>query len=92
MLPSVAPDHTCARLVFGHTVVLVACSLLPAFYGMGGIYLAGAVLGGGWFLYASFEFARAPSRSTALASFLASLGQLSLLLLGAILDAWLLGA
>ena len=87
MLPAVAGDLTAARIVLAHTVVLVACSALPFFYGMGWIYLAGAVAGGAWFLRTSVRFARAPSRDTARTNFRASLGQLTVLLLAAMLDA-----
>ena len=46
LLPAVASAQTTARVVFAHTVVLVACSLVPAFHGMGPWYLAGAIAGG----------------------------------------------
>jgi len=86
MLPAVAGEAFTARVVLAHTAVLVPCSLVPAFLGMGWIYLAGALSGGAWFLLASARFAAAPSRTTARKSFLASLGQLGLLLLGALAD------
>ncbi len=91
MLPAVTGEKTAARVVLAHTVVLVACSLLPAFYGMGWIYALGAVAGGGVFLAASVRFARDPSRDTARASFRASLTQLGVLLLAALLDRALAG-
>lgn len=86
MLPVVASDRTAALVVLAHTAVLVPCSVVPAFFGMGWIYLVGALAGGGWFLVTSVRFARQPCRSTARANFRASLVQLSLLLLGALLD------
>jgi protoheme IX farnesyltransferase len=92
MLPTVAGEGVAARVVLAHTVALVACSVVPAFYGMGWIYLAGALVGGAWFLRTSVRFARKPSRDTARLNFRASLAQLSLLLLGAMLDAAVMAA
>jgi protoheme IX farnesyltransferase len=86
MLPVVAGERTAARIVLAHTLLLVACSLVPVFYGMGWLYLAGAFTGGAWFVHTSVRFARSPSRETARLNFRASLGQLTLLLLGAMLD------
>ena len=86
MLPAVAGEVRAARIVLAHTVLLVACSLVPAFQGMGWIYLAGALGGGLWFLHTSVRFALHPSRETARVNFRASLGQLGLLLVGTMLD------
>jgi protoheme IX farnesyltransferase len=82
-------DKTAANIILGHTVLLVALSLAPVMYGMGWIYLLGAITGGGWFVRTSIGLARNPSAKTAMTNFHASLLQLSLLLVGAILDAWL---
>jgi protoheme IX farnesyltransferase len=92
MLPVVARETTTARVIFAHTLLLVALSLLPAAFGMGWIYLIGALSGGAYFLTMSWRLLRAPSRAAAGANFRASLAQLSLLLLAAILDAALLGS
>ena len=90
MLPVVVNDRTAARIILAHTVLLVSLSLLPALYGMGWIYLLGAVSGGGWFVWTSIGLVRSPSAKTAMTNFHASLIQLSLLLVAAILDAWLM--
>ncbi len=90
MLPVVVRDQTAAWVILGHTVVLVALSLLPFFYGLGWIYLLGAALGGTRFVWTSIALVRHPSAATAMANFHASLVQLTLLLSGAILDAWLI--
>ena len=90
MLPVVVSEATAARIILGHTVVLVALSLLPFLYGLGWIYLLGAAAGGGWFVWTSIGLVRKPSAKTAMINFHASLMQLSLLLVAAILDAWLL--
>ncbi|MBT3333882.1 MAG: protoheme IX farnesyltransferase, partial [Rhodospirillaceae bacterium] len=42
MLPVVIGDGPAARVILAHTVALVALSLLPFFFGMGWLYLAGA--------------------------------------------------
>ncbi len=90
MLPVVVGDKAAAKIILGHTVLLVALSLLPVAYGMGWIYLLGAASGGAWFVWTSIGMVRAPSEQTAMANFHVSLIQLSLLLTGAILDAWLI--
>jgi len=69
----------------------VAISILPFFYGMGWIYLLGAVAGGGFFIYHNIRMIRDPSPRVAMQSFFASLAQLVLLLLGAVVDVLLLG-
>jgi protoheme IX farnesyltransferase len=87
MLPVVVGEPRAARAVLGGTVVLVASSFLPLFFGLGTIYAAGAVAGGVLFLRAAARLAADPSRATAMGSFHASLAQLSLLLIGVIADA-----
>jgi protoheme IX farnesyltransferase len=59
-------------------------------FGLGWIYLLGAATGGGLFVWTSVALARNPSPKTAISNFHASLLQLCLLLIAAILDAWLL--
>ena len=86
MLPVVVGPERAARIVFHSTVALVVASLLPAFFGAGPIYLIGAAVGGAHFLHQAWHLARAPSRQTAMASFFASLVQLSLLLAAATID------
>jgi protoheme IX farnesyltransferase len=90
MLPVVVNEQTAAYIILGHTVLLAALSLLPVMYGLGWIYLLGAASGGAWFVWTSIALARNPSPETAMTNFHASLLQLSLLLIAAILDAWLI--
>ena len=90
MLPVVVQDATAAWIILAHTVALVALSLLPVAFGLGWIYLLGAALGGARFLWTSIGLVRNPSPGTAMRNFHASLVQLTLLLAGAILDAWLI--
>lgn len=86
MLPVVVGPERAARVVYASTAALLLASLLPGLFGAGPIYLAGALLGGGYFLHKARALARAPSRKTAMASFFASLLQLSLLLGAASID------
>ncbi len=86
MLPVVVGDARAARIVFISTLALVGVSLLPGFFGAGPLYLAGALVGGGYFIYKAGQLAKAPSRKTAMGSFFASLLQLSLLLAAAMVD------
>ena len=86
MLPVVVGTERAARIVFASTLALVAASLLPGLFGAGPVYMVGAAAGGGWFLHKAWLLARAPGRKTAMASFFASLLQLSLLLGAATID------
>ena len=86
MLPVVVGTQRAAQVVFWSTVALVAASLLPVLFGAGVWYFAAAAIGGAVFLLKSWRLARRPSRKTAMASFFASLFQLSLVLAGASLD------
>ena len=91
MLPVVVGDRRAAEMVLINTLILVGVSILPVFYGLHWIYLAGALTGGGYFIYKNIQMVRDPSPGVAMGSFLASLVQLILLLLGAVLDVSLLG-
>ena len=87
MLPVVVGPARAARIVHANTVALVAASLLPLAFGAGWAYGVGAVLGGAYFLRKTRALARAPQRSTAMASFFASMLQLSALIAGVLIDA-----
>lgn len=89
MLPVVVGIPRAARIVLASTIALVLASMLPMLFGAGPLYLAGAATGGIYFLIKARALDRAPSRGTAMGSFLASLLQLSLLLTGACLDSML---
>jgi len=90
MLPVVIGDKSTAVVVMGNTLILVGISILPYFYGLHWIYLAGAVSGGAYFIYQNYKMILDPSPKTAMKSFFASLVQLVLLLVGAVLDVYLL--
>jgi protoheme IX farnesyltransferase len=87
MLPVVVGPERAARIVYANTLLLVAVSLLPLFYGAGWIYGLGALAGGAHFVRKAHALARAPSRKTAMASFFASMVQLSVLLAAVAVDA-----
>jgi protoheme IX farnesyltransferase len=87
MLPVVVGIPRAARIVHANAIALVAVSLLPVFFGAGPVVLAGAVLGGAYFLRKTHALARTPSRTTAMASFFASMVQLSALLAAVAVDA-----
>ena len=86
MLPVVVGNEKAAWTIFYSTVALVAASFLPLFFGLGWIYFVGAATGGALFLMKSWQLVRSPERKAALASFHASLIQLTLVLVGAIAD------
>ena len=75
-----------SRVIFAHTLVLVAVSLLPGLFGYGPIYLSLAALGGGYFLYRAWRHVEDPTPATAMKAFFASLGQLTLVLIGAMAE------
>lgn len=88
MLPLVVGDARAAWIILCHTTVLVAVSIVPFFYGLGYIYLTAAVLGGWVFVSKSVALVYAPGPVAAKSNFKASLIQLTLILLGAMADAW----
>lgn len=90
MLPVVVGDARAAQAILASAALLVCASLVPAWYGLGWLYLVAAIGGGAFFLTKSVALAADPCRRTAMANFHASLMQLSLLLAGAIADATLL--
>lgn len=87
MLPVVVGEARAARIICASTGLLVATALAPMWYGMGWVYLVGAVVGGSIFLARSVRLARHPNRATAFACFHASLLQLGVLLSASMLDA-----
>ena len=91
MLPVVICDQRTAVVVLGNTLILVGISVLPFFYGLSWLYLAGAVSGGGYFIYQNIKMISEPTAKVAMKRFFASLVQLVFLLGGAFLDVLLLG-
>ncbi len=89
MLPAVFEKKLAAKIIFAHTFALVVVSILPFIYGLGWIYLMGALIGGLYFLKTSYDMVRSPSIVTARTNFRASLFQLTLLLIACVLDVFL---
>ena len=86
MLPVVKGDKKAARIILGHTILLVLVSLMPVFYGLGWIYLTGALLGGAYFLVKSVQLLRNPTKQAAMANFVASLVQFTVLMIALMLE------
>ena len=91
MLPVKVGNATAAKAVLGNTLLLVGTSILPFFFGLGWLYLAGALLGGGYFIYRSLLLVQDTSPRNGMRAFFASLVQLMVLLVFAVLDAQLTG-
>ena len=91
MLPVVMSARRAAYVILAHTLALAILSVLPFWFGMGWLYLGGALLGGIYFTHTSVRLARRPSVRNAMLNFHASLAQLTLLLGATMLDAWLIG-
>ena len=87
MLPVVKGDAYAARAILAHALLLVGLSWGLAAFRPGWIYLAFAVVGGVLFVREALRLVAAPSRQTAMRCFHSSLAQLSLLLVGAMVDA-----
>ena len=86
MLPVVVGDRRAAKAIFLSTLALVAASLVPLAYGLGAIYFAGAAIGGFLFIHRAWLLTRDTNRKSAMVCFHASLMQLTLVLLAAIVD------
>jgi protoheme IX farnesyltransferase len=91
MLPVLIGHQAAAWVILGHTVALSLLALLPFWFGLGWIYLAGAIVGGSLFTWHSIRLVRTPTRAQAMRNFAASLLQLGLLLFAAIIDRLALG-
>jgi protoheme IX farnesyltransferase len=87
MLTRMVPPQAWTGAILAHTVALVAISLVPLWFGQGLLYGAAAAIGGAVFIWKSVELRRRPTRAAAMANFFASLLQLSLLILGVLLEA-----
>ncbi len=91
MLPVLVSDRTATLTILAHVVVLVALSVVPFFYGLSWIYLAGVVVGGGYFIRETVRLHLKPGIPQAWRCFASSIAQLGLMLVTAIVDRILLG-
>jgi protoheme IX farnesyltransferase len=86
MLPVLLPDRVTALVIAAHVFVVCAASLAAACIALGPVFLGAAIAGSAWFLTAAVRLVLRPERGRALSCFRASLVQLTLLLVGAIVD------
>jgi protoheme IX farnesyltransferase len=86
MLPIVVPTHIWTSAIVAHTAALAVVSLVPLWFGSGVVYGLAAGLGGAFFIWKSWQLHRTPTAQCAMANFLASLLQLTLLILGVVLE------
>jgi len=91
MLPVIASDRVSTIAILAHALVLVPLSILPYWYGMGWIYLTGALAGGAFFIYACIRLVIEPAIGPAWRTFAASIIQLGILLIAAVIDSLVLG-
>ena len=90
MLPVVVEESVATKTILLHTVAVVGFSLTLMFFGMSWLYFLGAATGGAYFLLWSWRLHRSPTIQRAWRTFAASIVQLGLLLVAAILDGLLL--
>lgn len=90
MLPVLVDDRTATLTILAHVAALVALSIVPFFYGLSWIYLAGVVGGGVYFMRETIRLHRKPSIPQAWRCFASSIVQLGLMLVTAIVDRILL--
>ena len=86
MLPVVVGEARAARAICASAWLLVLASFVPALFNLHLVYLAFAAAGGAYFLARCHALVRRPGRMPARHAFLASLVQLSAVLLGAMAD------
>jgi len=87
MLPVTVGTGAAARTVLASTLLLVGASILPFWFGLGWLYLFGALAGGGYFIFRSLLLVQDVSARNGMRAFLASIMQLIVLLAFAVLDA-----
>lgn len=87
MLPVVIGNRKTAMYILLNTVLLVFASLIPVLTGlMSGIYLAGAIIAGSFFLLRNIQLLYNTSREMAWKNFKASMIYLSILFIAIIID------
>ncbi len=91
MLPVVAGEEKAARWIFGHTLGMVALSLIPYWQGsLGTFYFVSALGAGAFFLAWNLQLLRRPSPEIARMTFRASLIYLAVLLTAISIDGCIL--
>jgi protoheme IX farnesyltransferase len=92
MLPVVKGDHVAAVAITAHAVLLLGVGVALGVVSQGWVTTVLALAGGGWFVVEALRLQFQPTRGRALRSFFASLGQLTLVLIGVMVDAALAGS
>jgi protoheme IX farnesyltransferase len=86
MLPVVAGEPETRRQILLYSILLAAISVIPVAFGLGEIYLAGALLLNGFFLLGAVRLYLAPSKAKARGLFFASLWYLALIFAVMVVD------
>lgn len=77
MLPNVSGEAETRKQIFLYTILLTAVALLLVPFGMGWLYLAGAVALNGYFLFLVWKLLKDPSKARARTSFFYSIWYLA---------------
>lgn len=91
MLPNVSGEEETRKQIVLYTVMMVAVSLLLQPFGMGWIYLASAVVLGGWFLRLALVLLMNPSKAAARRTFFFSIWYVAGIFLAMSVDRFILG-
>lgn len=91
MLPNVAGEDETRKQIALYTVMLVAVSMLLLPFGMGWIYLVGALVLGGWFLKFAVQLLMNPSKGLARRTFFFSIWYMAGIFFAMSLDRLILG-
>lgn len=91
MLPNVSGEDETRKQIVLYTVMMVAVSLLLQPFGMGWIYLASAIVLGGWFLRLALVLLMNPSKSAARKTFFFSIWYVAGIFLAMSVDRFILG-
>lgn len=87
MLPVIVGQYKTALAILINTILLVASSILPFWFGtLGWIYLVGVLIAGVYFLGQNLRLVRDPSVALAWTNFKASMAYLGLLMVVVVLD------
>ncbi|MBF0357332.1 MAG: protoheme IX farnesyltransferase [Magnetococcales bacterium] len=87
MLPVVVGDKKAAQYIFINTILLVASSMLPwVFDKLGLIYLSGALLAGGLFLFGNVQLLKNPTCENGWKNFTGSMRYLGILFIAIVID------
>jgi protoheme IX farnesyltransferase len=92
MLPVVKGDRVAAIAITAHAVALLVLTVGLGLISGGAFTVVGAAIGGVWFVLEALRLQLDPSRRRAMRSFAASLIELTLVLVGVMLDAALSGS